>query len=144
VSALCRLEALLWRQQVEPPAAGWRTFRADRINPSGHTGPQFAPRADPDADLVGYVERGLGQATWRHRARVKTHAPADHVIARVPPAVIVEAIDEHTCYANVGSDTAHDLALWLGLIDADFEAGDDADLADQLRQLAARYTRAAG
>jgi predicted DNA-binding transcriptional regulator YafY len=122
---------------------GWRTFRADRMKPSAHTGPQFAPRAEPDGDLAGYVERSLGQATWQHRARVKIHASADHVIARVPPAVIVEAIDEHTCYANVGSDNAHELALWLGLIDADFEAGDDTELAHQLRQLAARYTRAA-
>jgi predicted DNA-binding transcriptional regulator YafY len=123
---------------------GWRTFRADRINPSAHTGPRFAPRADPDDNLVDYVERSLGQATWHHRARIKVHAPAEHVIARVPPAVIVEAIDERTCYANVGSDTAHDLALWVGLIDADFDAGDAPDLADELRQLAARYTRAAG
>jgi predicted DNA-binding transcriptional regulator YafY len=124
--------------------ADWRTFRADRMKPSAHTGPRFAPRADPDDDLAAYVERGLGQATWQHRARVQIHAPADHVIARVPPAVIVEAIDEHTCYANVGSENAHELALWLGLIDADFDAGDDPELADQLRQLAARYTRAAG
>jgi predicted DNA-binding transcriptional regulator YafY len=124
--------------------ADWRTFRADRIEPSAHTGPRFAARADPDDDLAAYIERGLGQATWQHRARVKIHAPAERVIARVPPAVVVEAIDEHTCYANVGSDSAHDLALWLGLIDADFEAGDDSDLADELRRLAARYTRAAG
>jgi len=124
--------------------AGWRTFRADRMEPSAHTGPRFAVRADPDDDLAAYVERGLGQATWQHRARVRVHAPADHVIARVPPAVIVEAIDEQTCYANVGSDSAHDLALWLGLIDADFEAGADRELAAELRQLAARYTRAAG
>jgi predicted DNA-binding transcriptional regulator YafY len=122
----------------------WRTFRADRMEPSAHTGPRFAARADPDDDLAGYVERGLGQATWQRVARVKIHAAADHVIAHVPPAVIVEAIDEHTCYANVGSDSAHDLALWLGLIDADFEAGADRELADELRQLAARYRRAAG
>jgi hypothetical protein len=44
----------------------------------------------------------------------------------------------------VGSDTAHELALWLGLIDADFDAGDDAELSHELRALAARYTRAAG
>jgi predicted DNA-binding transcriptional regulator YafY len=123
---------------------GWRTFRVDRLELSTHTGPRFAPRTDPEDDLVGYVERGLGRATWHHRARVKIHASADHVIARVPPAVIVEAIDEHTCFANVGSDTAHELALWLGLIDADFEAGKDRELADELRALAARYTRAAG
>jgi predicted DNA-binding transcriptional regulator YafY len=124
--------------------ADWRTYRADRMTPSAHTGPRFARRADPEDDLAGYVERRLGQATWQHRARVKIHAPAQHVIARVPPAVVVEAIDDHTCYASVGSDNAHQLALWLGLIDADFEAGDDHELADQLRQLADRYNRAAG
>jgi predicted DNA-binding transcriptional regulator YafY len=123
--------------------ADWRTFRADRMAPSAHTGPRFAPRADPDHDLASYIERRLGQATWQHRARVKIHAPAEHVIARVPPAVIVEAIDERTCYANVGSDNAHQLALWLGLIDADFEAGADRDLAREVRQLADRYARAA-
>jgi predicted DNA-binding transcriptional regulator YafY len=124
--------------------ADWRIFRADRMTLSAHTGPRFALRADPGDDLAAYVERRLGQATWRHRARVKVHAPADSVIARVPPAVIVEAIDEHTCFANVGSDSTHDLALWLGLIDADFEAGNDPELAEQLRRLAARYTRAVG
>jgi hypothetical protein len=114
------------------------------MKPGTHSGPGFAPRADPENDLAGYVERRLGQATWHHRARVKIHASADQVIARVPPAVVVEAIDEHACFANVGSDTAHELALWLGLSDADFEAGDDAALSDELRALAARYTRAAG
>jgi hypothetical protein len=73
--------------------------------------------------------------------RVKIHAPAEHMIALVPSAVMVEAIDAHTSFANVGSDNAHELALWLGLIDADFEAGDDPELADQLRR---RCARAAG
>ena len=48
-----------------------------------------------------------------YRARVKVHAPAERVAARVPPAVVVEAIDERSCFANVGSDTPHDLAFWL-------------------------------
>ena len=46
--------------------------------------------------------------------------------------------------ANVGSDSAHELALWLALLDADFEAGEDRELAKELRQLANRLTRAAG
>ena len=121
----------------------WRTFRVDRMTLSSHTGPRFARRPDPDGNLVSYVERALGQAMWRHRARVKVFASAARVIGRVPPAVVVEAIDESSCYANVGSDSAHELALWLGLIDADFEAGDDRELAKELRGLAARYTRAA-
>ena len=121
----------------------WHTFRADGMTLSSHTGPRFAPRADPDGGLALYVERSLGQVYWHHRARIKVHAPASRVAARVPPAVIVEAIDEHSCFANVGSDSAHDLALWIGLIDADFEVGADRELADAVRGLADRYARAA-
>jgi predicted DNA-binding transcriptional regulator YafY len=121
----------------------WRTFRADRVRPREHVGPLFSRREDPQGDLVTYVERGLGSAMWRHRARVKVHAPAAAVAARVPPAVIVEAIDEHACFANVGSDSPHTLALWLGLIDADFEAGHDPELAAEVQNLADRYQRAA-
>jgi hypothetical protein len=65
------------------------------------------------------------------------------VIARVPPAVAVEEIDERTCFANVGSDSAHDLAMWLALIDADFDAGHDPELAVELRRLGERLSRAA-
>jgi len=42
----------------------------------------------------------------------------------VPPAVVVEAIDERSCFVNVGSDDPRMLAFWLAMIDADFEAGD--------------------
>jgi predicted DNA-binding transcriptional regulator YafY len=121
----------------------WRTFRADRMRPRAHPGARFTPRPDPGGDLARYVERGVGSATWRHRARVKVHAPADEVVARVPPAVIVEAIDQHTCFANVGSDSAHNLAQWLALLDADFDASHDSVLAHELRRLAERLARAA-
>ena len=122
----------------------WRTFRGDRIRPRAGAGARFMPRPDPGGDLVAYVERGLGSATWRHRARVKVHAPAGRVIARVPPAVIVEEIDERACFANVGSDSAHDLAMWLALLDADFDASHDLELARELRRLGDRLVRAAG
>ena len=64
--------------------------------------------------------------------------------ARVPPAVMVEAIDAHSCFASVGSDTPRMLAFWLAMVDEDFEAGDHAELAEALRALAERYLRAAG
>jgi predicted DNA-binding transcriptional regulator YafY len=122
----------------------WRTFRADRMRPRAGAGPRFSPRSDPDGDLVGYVERGVGSAMWRHRARVRVHAPASRIVARVPPAVIVEEIDDHACFATVGSDSAHDLAMWLALLDADFDAGHDLELARELRRLGERLARAAG
>lgn len=122
----------------------WRTFRADRIRPRSHTGPRFRPRRDPDGDLAAYVERRLGTAMWRYRARVEVHAPAERVAARVPPAVVVERIDARSCYANVGSDSPHELALWLGMIDADLQVDAGSELAREFRELADRYARAAG
>jgi predicted DNA-binding transcriptional regulator YafY len=122
----------------------WRTFRVDRMRPRAHTGPRFSRRADPGGDLARYVQQGIGSATWRRRARVRVHAPAAQIVGRVPPAVVVEAVDERTCYANVGSDSAHDLALWLALLDADFDVGDDRELAEEVRALGRRFARAAG
>jgi predicted DNA-binding transcriptional regulator YafY len=122
----------------------WRIFRVDRMRPRSHPGPRFRRREDPGGDLAAYVERTLGQAMWDYRARVKVHAPAERVAARVPPAVVVEAIDEASCFIGVGSDTPHELAFWLAMVDEEFDAGDHPELADELRALAERYLRAAG
>ena len=55
----------------------WRTFRVDRIEPRTPTGPRFTPRAlPPDHEVTAQVARGVGEATWRYRARVIVHAPA--------------------------------------------------------------------
>jgi predicted DNA-binding transcriptional regulator YafY len=120
----------------------WRTFRADRIQPRIPTGPRFTPRDLPDGDIATYLLRGVGSATWRYRARVRVHAPAALIAGRLPPAVLVEAADEHTCIVNVGSDTPQMLAVHLGMLDVDFEAVEPPELVEQLRTLADRYRRA--
>jgi predicted DNA-binding transcriptional regulator YafY len=120
----------------------WRTFRADRIAPRTPTGPRFTPREPPGGDLATYLLRGVGAATWRYRARVRVHAPAAAVAARVPPAVLVEAVDDRSCIVSAGSDTPHMLALYLGMLDADFEVEDPPELVERLLTLADRYRRA--
>jgi len=120
----------------------WRTFRADRIEPRTPTGPRFAPRDPPDGDVATYLLRGVGSATWRFRTRVTVHAAAALVAGRVPPAVVVEAVDEHTCVVHAGADTPQMLAVYLGMLDLDFEVGDPPELVEQLRALAERYRRA--
>jgi predicted DNA-binding transcriptional regulator YafY len=122
--------------------ADWRTFRADRIQPRTPTGPRFAPRDPPDGDVATYLLRGVGAATWRYRARVRVHAAAALVAGRLPPAVVVEPVDERTCIVNVGSDTAQMLAVYLGMLDADFEVDEPPELVEQLRTLADRYRSA--
>jgi predicted DNA-binding transcriptional regulator YafY len=120
----------------------WRTFRADRVQPRIPTGPRFAPRDPPDGDVATWLLRGVGAATWRTRTRVRVHAPAEQVAGRLPPAVVLEAVDERTCIANVGSDTPEMLAAYLGMLGADFDADGPPELVEQLRTLADRYRRA--
>ncbi len=125
----------------------WRIFRVDRMGePRTPTGPRFTPRPLPDDDLAAYVSRSVASASWRYTARVTVHAPAETVAERLPPWVgPVEAVDEHTCVVSSGSDNVEMLAVWLGMLGADFTIDPTAspELATQLRALATRYERAA-
>ncbi len=121
----------------------WRTFRVDRMQPRTPTGPRFTPRALPSEDEVAArVARGIGEATWRYRARVVVHAPAAHVRARLPIPLEVRSLGRDRCTFEPGSDHPEMLALYLGMLGADFEIVDSPELVDALRELAERYRRA--
>jgi len=121
----------------------WRTFRVDRIEPRTPAGPRFTPRAlPPDQEIARQVARGVGEATWRYRARVIVHAPAAYVRSRLPIPVEVEPLGEDRCAFEPGSDHPEMLALYLGMLDADFTIVDSPELVDALRKLTRRYQRA--
>jgi predicted DNA-binding transcriptional regulator YafY len=121
----------------------WRTFRVDRVDPRVPTGPRFAPRdLPPDREIAAWVARGVGEATWRYRARVIVHAPADHVRGRLPIPIDVEPLGDDRCAFEPGSDHPELLALHLGMLDADFEIVDAPELAEALGRLAERFRRA--
>jgi predicted DNA-binding transcriptional regulator YafY len=121
----------------------WRTFRVDRMQPRTPAGPRFTPRAYPtDAEIAARVARGVGEATWRFRARVIVHAPAAHVRGRMPIPVDVEDLGEDRCAFEPGSDHPEMLALYLGLLGADFTIVDSPELVAALRTITARYQRA--
>ncbi|MEU4679319.1 YafY family protein [Micromonospora sp. NPDC023737] len=123
----------------------WRTYRVDRMILRPPHGPRFTPRTLPDADIGAYVLRGVGAALWRHCATVIVHLPAQTVVERLPPAVgPVEAIDEARCRVRTGSDDLEQLAVWFGLLGADFEVVEPPELVAHLRVLSERYRRAAG
>jgi predicted DNA-binding transcriptional regulator YafY len=121
----------------------WRTFRVDRITPKTPTGPRFKPRTLTDDDAAGYVQRSAGRATWRYRARIRIHAPVSQVRALLPLAVDTSPDGPDHCIIEAGSDTPHQLALYIGLLDTDFEILEPPDLADAFIRLAERYNRAA-
>ncbi|MDI1463853.1 YafY family protein [Catellatospora sp. KI3] len=123
----------------------WRTFRVDRIEPRTPGGPRFAPRPLPADDLAAYVSRGVSTAAWHYRARLIVRAPADVIAQRLPASAgSVEVADEHSCAVTIGADNPETMALWLGLLDADFTVVDAPELATALRALAERLHRAAG
>ncbi|MGI5232741.1 helix-turn-helix transcriptional regulator [Actinoallomurus sp. CA-142502] len=95
--------------------ADWRTFRVDRLRPRVPTGPRFTPRDLPEEDVA----------------------------ERVTPAVgTVESVDDHTCVLHTGADAIETLAVYLGMLNADFHVADPLELVAHLRTLAARYTAA--
>ncbi|GIH94821.1 helix-turn-helix transcriptional regulator [Planobispora siamensis] len=121
---------------------GWRTFRADRIRLRTPNGPRFVPREPPEGDYAVYVAKGLEKAVWKYVARVKVHAPAEEVAARLPSSIAVDPVGEHACVIAAGSDSPHMLALYLGMLEADFEVTGPPDLVEHLRELSGRYARA--
>jgi predicted DNA-binding transcriptional regulator YafY len=121
----------------------WRTFRVDRIDPRTPAGPRFTPRAlPPDEEITARVARGVGEATWRYRARVVVHASAEHVRARLPIPVDVEPLGDDRCAFQPGSDHPEMLALYLGMLGADFEIVDSPELVTALGDLVGRFQRA--
>jgi predicted DNA-binding transcriptional regulator YafY len=121
----------------------WRTFRVDRIDPRTPAGPRFTPRPlPPDREIAAQVARGVGEATWRYRARVIVHAPAAYVRGRLPIPVEVQSLGEDQCAFEPGSDHPEMLALYLGMLDTDFTIVDSPALVDALRKLTRRYQRA--
>jgi len=123
----------------------WRVFRADRVTLRTPAGRRFGPRPLPDeGEIAARVSRGVDQATWHYRARVVVEAPAELVRRRLPVPVEVEPLGPNRCALVVGSDDPASLAMYLGLLGADFTIDDAPELRRAVRALAARLRRAAG
>jgi predicted DNA-binding transcriptional regulator YafY len=121
----------------------WRTFRVDRIESTPSGAGRYMAREPPAQDIAGYVARGISAVRETHQARVLLYAPLATVAPRVPPANgTLEAVDEHTCLLHTGADWLGGLAIYVAMIGVDFEVLDPPELADEIRRLAERFTRA--
>jgi predicted DNA-binding transcriptional regulator YafY len=120
----------------------WRTFRVDRMTPRHPSGPHFTPREPPAEDIAAYVTRSVGSVPMKYEARVTVHAPAAAIAERLPRAVVVEPIDDKSCLVHARANSVEMLALYLGLLDADFTVHDPPELVSQLEKLAKRFAEA--
>ena len=126
----------------DPDRDDWRTFRVDRIRPHLSAGPQFRPRDLSDDSVVALVSRGVPPDARRYQARVIVHADAATIAERIGPwAGTVEVVDEDTCILTTGHDSLEILAVYLGMLDADFVVTDPPELVTRLELLAGRYAR---
>ena len=129
---------LAWDRRRED----WRTFRVDRLSRPATTGVRFPPRELPASDAAAYVEQSISGA-HRFDARVTVHVPAEELAGRIPSYWgTVEPIDERSCEYRAGDDNLDWLALRIAMLGADFEVHEPPELAERLRELADRLTRA--
>jgi predicted DNA-binding transcriptional regulator YafY len=123
----------------------WRTFRVDRIRPGMSPGTRFSPRPITDEEVEALISRGVPPEARRHQARVVVHMPADRLSERVGPWMgTITPIDQTSCTLTTGAERLEDLAVYLGMLGAEFRVTEPPELVAQLRVLAARYAAAAG
>lgn len=120
--------------------ADWRTFRVDRISLRTPNGPRFAHREPPDGDVAAYLRRTMGFEMWPLRARLRVHASAAEVSARVNG--MVTPLDDHTCLLELAADSFGPVVLVLSMLDADFEVESPPELARHIRKLSTRFADA--
>jgi predicted DNA-binding transcriptional regulator YafY len=122
----------------------WRTFRVDRLASLSPAGSRFEPRALPNDDPAAFVAANLSGAPSRYQARVTLHAPAEQVAGRpLFMGSTIEAIDDHTCELRTSDDSLDWLAVRVAMVGVDFEVHEPAELVERMRELAARFERAA-
>jgi predicted DNA-binding transcriptional regulator YafY len=122
----------------------WRTFRVDRITPQAPNGASL--QAEGRSAMKRQARTCNARPVRRPGATAPAsgvHAAADQVRPLLPLAVSVSTDGADRCIVEVGSDTPHQLALYIGLLDTDFDVIEPPELADAFVRLAERYQRAA-
>lgn len=124
------------------PQDDWRTFRVDRIGPRVRVGRRFVRHEIPDDDAAAFVTNGIA-SVWPFQAMIRLHAGADSQVA-IDAATYgtIEPIDAGSCVLRAGADSAMSMAFLLSTLGVDFEVIDSPELAEQIRLLAERFSRA--
>ncbi|QZN85389.1 YafY family protein [Cellulomonas sp. C5510] len=136
-----------------PDAAGWRTYRLDRMTPRHPAGARFVPRAVPTGDAVTFLAaraRGGDPASdpasagrWPCTGEVLLELPAAAVAPWLGDGVLVP-VSATACRVTAGSWSWAGLLAWVLRFDAPFTVlGPDA-FAEATAALARRVRAAAG
>jgi predicted DNA-binding transcriptional regulator YafY len=121
--------------------ADWRTLRVDRIGDLHVTTFRFR-RADPP-DVATFVGHAVTTAPYRWHVRLRVHAPAPDVTARVSSSVAVVEDDGATCMLSTGGNDLRMLVGHLATLPWDLEVLDPPELRAAMHEAAMRLLRAA-
>ena len=132
-----------WYLVGRDPAAGtWAPYRVDWLRLRVPGGRRFSPLPFP-GDLTEFVVREVARTGWSVHSRIRVHASAEEVLARINPAVgTVEAVSDTESVLVTGGDSLEVVAVWIGMLGLDFTVDEPDSLRDHLRTLARRYDRA--
>jgi predicted DNA-binding transcriptional regulator YafY len=132
-----------WYLVGRDPATGtWAPYRVDWLQLRVPGGRRFTPLPFP-GDLTEFVVREVARTGWAVHARIRVHAAAEEVLARINPAVgTVESVSGTESVLVTGGDSLEVVAVWIGMLGLDFTVDEPAALRAHLRTLARRYDRA--
>jgi predicted DNA-binding transcriptional regulator YafY len=123
----------------------WRSFRLDRLDHPRLTGARFAPRTLPAKDAAAFVRAGIRNiANTSYAVEALIDAPAATVRATLGQWATIEEIADERCRLRMTVDNLNWPALALGSVNAEFEVIGPPELLSQIREWAARFTRATG
>ncbi|MET9676252.1 YafY family protein [Streptomyces sp. NPDC006482] len=121
----------------------WRTFRADRIEPTPPHGPRFPPREPPADDLAAYVSKGVSGAAYATEVVVRLLVPHAEAAAVVGPMDgVLEPDGEGACLLRTGANNLHVAVVHVVLMGLDFEVVEPPELTERVRDLRDRLSRA--
>lgn len=118
----------------------WRTFRLDRIEPQFgvRIGPDFE-RRKPREDLATMVSRSITTSPYVHQARLRLAMSVEGARRRVPAWVgLLEADGDERCVLTIGANSPDAVVALIVNAGLQFELLDPPELADTLRDMAAR------
>lgn len=123
--------------------AGWRTFRADRIEPAPPHGPRFTPREPPAEDLAAYVAKGVSRGAYTTEATVRLLVPLAEAAAAVGPLDgVLEADGDAACLLRAGAHGLDVMVIHVLMLGFDFEVVEPPELTGRIRDLRDRLSRA--
>jgi predicted DNA-binding transcriptional regulator YafY len=121
---------------------GWAPYRVDWLRLRTPAGRWFQPVPFP-GDMTEFVVREVARTGWAVHARIRVHAPAQDVVARINPAVgTVEPHPDGGSVLVTGGDSLEVVAVWISMLGLDFSVSEPSELVEHVRTLAQRYAAA--